>query len=287
MIKYGVKTVNLQILFCAALLFTARGLIYAEPSVGSFALEAKNVSEQVNAAVTNAIFNFVKEQKKYKIIDLRPKTSDEDSGEFNYIFMGTLTGGDEGIELKLILKSTADNVTRTIAKIYQNANLILLDSRVLVADLFDMSVNLHAYEQANTSRYDNNAEDDFRQVTGIDALSGSWHGEDGIERIEVMRGGRAIAVLSGGTSIFLHLKISEGYLIVTQAGTPTIRQFANLPDEIAKKAAALGKTPTWKFLVSANNKILSGEKTDIEIIYSGDSITSTQDITKKVKWFKQ
>lgn len=287
MTQYGLKTVHLKILFCAALLLAVNLSIYTEPSVGSFALEAVNVSEQVNAAITNAIFNFVKEQKKYTIIDLRPKKPNENSGEFNYIFTGTITGSDNGIELKLILKSTADNVTRTISNIYQNANLILLDSRVLVAELFDMSINLHTPETVNTNGNENSAEDDFTAISNIDSLSGSWRGEEGMERIEVMRGGRAIAVLSGGTSIFLHLKISDGYLIVTQTGIPTIRQFANLPDEIAKQAAALGKTPTWKFLVSSNNKLLSGEKTDTEIIYSGDSITSTQDIIKKVKWVKQ
>ena len=101
-----------------------------------------------------------------------------------------------------------------------------------------------------------------------------------------MRGGRAIAVLSSGVSIFLNLKLTDGRLIVTQFGAPQARQFADLPDNIAKKAAELGKTPAWKFLVSKDNKILVGEKTYTEITYNDDSIISNKEVTEKVKWVK-
>ncbi|QOW62157.1 hypothetical protein DYQ05_08910 [Treponema pedis] len=267
--------------------------VHSEPSqgafsVGSYALEVKNVSEQVNAAITNAIFNFVKEQKKYKIFDLRPQKVNESSGDFHYIFTGSITGSDNGIKLELILQSTSDDTKRTISKVYQNANLILLDSRILVSDLFDLSVNLSSYKTGSLPEKKelSSTENEFEEIKNIDILSGSWQGEEGIERIEIMRGGRAVAVLSAGTSIFLQLKISDGYLIITQSGTPNLRQFGNLPDTVAKKAVELGKTPAWKFLISTNNKILSGEKTDINIEYSGDEIVSAKDVIKKVKWFK-
>lgn len=283
--KRKLKNLSLKLLFFIAFILSCT-VMSADAVVGAFALEPKNISEQINVTITNAIFNFIKEQKNYKIEDLRPKTIDQNMENFDYVFTGAITGNDSGIELKLVLKNTTDNVTRSISKVYQNANLILLDSRILVSNLFDMSVNLSAYEKLKEENA-NNSETSFKEVTSIDSLSGSWQGEEGIERIEVMRGGRAIAVLNGGTSIFLHLTISDGYLVVKQSGKPNMRQFGSIPDEIAKKIIEFNKTPSWKFLISENNKVLSGEKTDLKVVYSGDEITSTKDIIKNVKWVRK
>lgn len=261
---------------------------FAEPSVGVFKLEPKNIDHQTNAVINNAIFNFIKEQKKYEITDMRVRSISDEGANFDYIFTGTITGLESGIELKLILKNKADAVTRTISKIYGNANLILLDSRILVNNLFDMSIRLENgnIAQENTVKQPTSEDGTPVEITNIESLAGSWRGENGIERIEIMRGGRAIAVLSSGVSIFLSLKLTGGQLIVTQSGAPNARQFTNLPDNIAKKAAELGKTPAWKFLVSKDNKILFGEKTYTEIIYNNDSIISNKEVTEKVKWIK-
>ena len=219
---------------------------------------------------------------------MRVRSISDEGANFDYIFTGTITGLESGIELKLILKNKADAVTRTISKIYGNANLILLDSRILVNNLFDMSIRLENgnIAQENTVKQPTSEDGTPVEITNIESLAGSWRGENGIERIEIMRGGRAIAVLSSGVSIFLSLKLTGGQLIVTQSGAPNARQFTNLPDNIAKKAAELGKTPAWKFLVSKDNKILFGEKTYTEIIYNNDSIISNKEVTEKVKWIK-
>lgn len=286
--EFKLKTFRRYTLFFAlTAVFFTNFAVFAEPSVGVFKLEPKNIDNRTNTVINNAIFNFIKEQKKYEIIDMRGNTSEE-GRRLDFVFTGTLTGLENGIELKLILKNRAEALTRTIAKIYNNANLILLDSRILVNNLFDMSVNL---EDAAADQNAANGTDRIEQsmpveVTNIESLAGSWHGENGVERIEIMRGGRAIAVLSSGVSIFLNLKLTGGRLIVTQSGAPQARQFADLPDNIAKKAAELGKTPAWKFLVSKDNKILVGEKTYTEITYNDDSIISNKEVTKKVKWVK-
>ncbi|UTC68160.1 MULTISPECIES: hypothetical protein [unclassified Treponema] len=280
---YGIQ--RYLLLMLTVLIFTAAKRLDAEPSVGVFKLESKNITEQTTTTISNAIFSFVKELKKYDIIDMRttPVTETDARQRFDYVFAGKVTGLENGIQLELMLKNSSDNITRRISKIYQSVNLILLDSRILVSDLFDKSVNLSAaYTPEETSQ--NN--DDVEEVKNIDILSGSWQGEEDLERVEIMRGGRGIALLSSGITILLQIKINDGHLTINQSGKPSARQFINLPDEIAKKAAEMGKTPSWKFLVSANNKILVGEKTDIEIVYHGNTLVSVNEVIKKVRWVK-
>ena len=261
-------------------------MLYASPTVGVFKLESKNITEQTTATISNAIFSFVKELKKYDIVDMRstPVTETDAQQRFDYVFAGKITGLENGIQLELMLKNSSDKITRRISKIYQSVNLILLDSRVLVSDIFDKSVNLSVTYNPEDSDSKENSE--VEEVKNIDILSGSWQGEEGLERVELMRGGRGIALLSSGITILLQIRIHEGYLTINQSGKPMPRQFINLPDEIAKKAAEMGKTPSWKFLVSADNKILVGEKTDIEIIYHGNTLVSVNEVIKKVRWIK-
>ena len=264
----------------------AGSMLYASPTVGVFKLESKNITEQTTATISNAIFSFVKELKKYDIVDMRstPVTETDAQQRFDYVFAGKITGLENGIQLELMLKNSSDKITRQISKIYQSVNLILLDSRVLVSDIFDKSVNLSVTYNPEDSDSKENSE--VEEVKNIDILSGSWQGEEGLERVELMRGGRGIALLSSGITILLQIRIHEGYLTINQSGKPMPRQFINLPDEIAKKAAEMGKTPSWKFLVSADNKILVGEKTDIEIIYHGNTLVSVNEVIKKVRWIK-
>ena len=264
----------------------AGSMLYASPTVGVFKLESKNITEQTTATISNAIFSFVKELKKYDIVDMRstPVTETDAQQRFDYVFAGKITGLENGIQLELMLKNSSDKITRRISKIYQSVNLILLDSRVLVSDIFDKSVNLSVTYNPEDSDPKENSE--VEEVKNIDILSGSWQGEEGLERVELMRGGRGIALLSSGITILLQIRIHEGYLTINQSGKPMPRQFINLPDEIAKKAAEMGKTPSWKFLVSADNKILVGEKTDIEIVYHGNTLVSVNEVIKKVRWIK-
>lgn len=287
MLKIGFKLKHC--LFYKSLLILVLFLnikVYAEFSVGVFKLESKNINSQTHAVINNAIFNFIKEIKQYEIIDMRSNTS-EINGKLDFIFTGAIIGHENGIELTLILKNQNDEVKKTISKIYGNANLILLDSRLLVNSLFDMSSSIENISDTNQKENDTvSTENKAVKVNSLEALSGSWHGEEGLERIEIMRGGRAIAVLSSGASIFLNLKLSGGYLIITQSVPLQARQFPNLPDNIAKKAAELGKPPLWKFLVSEDNKILLGEKTYLDIKYNADSIISAKEISEKVKWIK-
>ncbi|UTY25901.1 TP0183 family DNA metabolism protein [Treponema denticola] len=264
----------------------AGSMLYASPTVGVFKLESKNITEQTTATISNAIFSFVKELKKYDIVDMRstPVTETDAQQRFDYVFAGKITGLENGIQLELMLKNSSDKITRRISKIYQSVNLILLDSRVLVSDIFDKSVNLSVTYNPEDSDSKENSE--VEEVKNIDILSGSWQGEEGLERVELMRGGRGIALLSSGITILLQIRVHEGYLTINQSGKPLPRQFINLPDEIAKKAAEMGKTPSWKFLVSADNKILVGEKTDIEIVYHGNTLVSVNEVIKKVRWIK-
>ena len=282
--KYrGTKKVYIALLL---LLISLPPTLSALPSVAVYQLQAPTMTEQIAQTVDNLVFSFIKELKTYTIYDLRNQSVPTDfpqNAAVEYIFFGVLEEVPEGVKLELILKGRKEQFTRIISKVYDNVNRILLDSRLLVFNLFDFSVPL---EQLARSLPQNEQNTEFEYIETVDSLAGSWKGEPGLDRVMILRGGRGMAVFSSGVSVSLDLKIDNGYLLVTQKGSLQPRQFLNLPDEIARQAVQKTNPPQWRFLVSPDKKILSGTKVDAQIQYNETAIISVKYDTATVEWLR-
>ena len=268
------------------LLISLPSVLSALPGVAVYQLQAPTMTEQTAQTVDNLVFSFIKELKTYTIFDLRSQSVTADfpnDPAIDYIFFGALEEVPEGIKLELILKGRKDQVTRIISKVYDNINKILLDSRLLVFNLFDFSVPL---EQLARSMPQTEQSTEFGYIETVDSLAGSWKGEPGLDRVMILRGGRGMAVFSSGVSVSLDLKIDNGYLLVTQKGSLQPRQFLNLPDEIARQAVQKTNPPQWRFLVSPDKKILSGTKVDAQIQYNETAIINVEYDTATVEWLR-
>ncbi len=258
--------------------------LFALPTVSVYQVDSLAMQDNVVHTVDNLVFSFLKELKNYTVVDVRTQPAPhgfpaEISTDF--IFFCSLKPVDGSIQFELVLKGREAQYTRLISKVYDNINQILLDTRMLVMSLFDFSV---ALENNTIAQKAVAVEFDF--VKSVDALAGSWRGESGLDRIMILRGGRALAVFSSGVSASLECKIEDGYLLVMQKGAMQPRQFLDLPDNIAQQAAEKTKPPSWKFLVSSDKKVLSGTKTDAQISYSEDVITDISYATSDVKWLR-
>ena len=277
------KKVSIALLL---LLISLPSALSALPGVAVYQLQAPAISEQTAQTVDNLVFSFIKELKTYTIFDLRNQSVPVDfpkNPAIDYIFFGALEEVPDGIKLELILKGRTEQLTRIISKVYDNVNKILLDSRLLVFNLFDFSVPL---EQLARSLPQNEQSMEFGYIETVDSLAGSWKGEPGLDRVMILRGGRGMAVFSSGVSVSLDLKIDNGYLLVTQKGSLQPRQFLNLPDEIARQAVQKTNPPQWRFLVSPDKKILSGTKVDAQIQYNETAIISVKYDTATVEWLR-
>ena len=268
------------------LLISLPAMLSAIPGVAVYQLQAPAIPEQTAQTVDNLVFSFINELKTYTIFDLRKEPVPADfpaDTAIDYIFFGVLEEVPEGLKLELILKGRKDQFTRIISKVYGSINKILLDSRLLVFNLFDFSVPL---EQIASTAPQSEPVAEFGYVETVDSLAGSWKGEPGLDRVMILRGGRGMAVFSSGVSVSLELKIDNGYLLVTQKGSLQPRQFLNLPDAIAQQAVQQTNPPQWRFLVSPDKKILSGTKVDAQIQYNETAIISVKYGTATVEWLR-
>lgn len=262
------------------------------PVVAIYTLSSSDVGDHVAKTVNDLVFSFVRELRTYRVMDMRHESLPRDLGApdgTDYIFYGTMTDQPDGIKLELVLKGGPLGVTRLLSRVYENSNRILLESRMLVRDLFDQSVQLpeptiHLANTAPASTQQSIQPDTLKRVENIDSLAGSWKGEDGIERIMILRGGRGVAVLSSGVSIPLEIISSGDDLLVRQKGSTNPRQFADLPDPVAKQAAAIAPPLEWRFLITDDQKTLSGKKKDVQIKNDGKNVLSMDSKEFTVSW---
>jgi hypothetical protein len=183
------------------------------PVVAVYTLSSSDVGDHIAKTVNDLVFSFVRELRTYRVMDMRSESLPRDLGApdgTDYIFFGTMTDQPDGIKLELVLKGGPLGVTRLLSRVYENSNRILLESRMLVRDLFDQSVQLpepsiRMADAAPASAPQGLQPENLKPVGNIDSLAGSWKGEDGIERIMILRGGRGVAVLSSGVSIPLEI----------------------------------------------------------------------------------
>lgn len=291
-----------RILVLVYLLLTAVISVQAQsvPSVAVFSLYSNDLSENVTVSVNDLIFSFIRELRTYRTVDMRSDALPLDMGVpdgTDYLFFGTITSQPDGIKLELVLKGGPLGVTRLISRVYENSNRILLESRMLVRDLFDQSVRLpdpddpvythNGPEQQPAPPETNPETTDLVSVTSIDSLAGSWEGESGIERIMLLRGGRGVAVLSSGVSISLEVVVSNGDLVVRQKGNANPRQFDDLPDPVARQAANVAPPLEWRFLISRDQQTLSGTKKTVVIKNDGKNILTMESAEYPVSWIRQ
>lgn len=267
------------------------------PTVAVYSVVSDTQNDQLQRTITDLIFSFLKDERSWKLIDMRseiPPGFTDRTGNTDYVFYGTLESVPEGVELELVLRGGSDFVTRTISKVYENSNRILLESRALVKDLFDLS-SVHPsvlQESASAKPLPPPSETASPLITlvpvsTLDDLAGNWYGEAGIEKIMILRGGRAVAVLTSGISISLDLFLSGGDLIIRQKGAVTSRQFTDLPELVAKQAAVISPPLEWRFRKAADSRVLSGTKKTVHIQHDGKNILKMESEVLEVQWYKE
>lgn len=281
----------------AFLLFNTVFIAQELPVVGVYSLISIDTSETVRRSVNDLVFSFIREQRNYRVLDMRNDSLPEDLSippGANYIFYGKLVNRSDGIQLELVLKGGIFNTTRLLSRIYENSNRILLESRMLVRDLFDQSIALPEPSSAeitkplslSDSQSDIN-EENLQHIKNIDSLSGSWRGGEGIEKVMILRGGRGVAVFESGISISLELINGNNELFIRQKGPLLIRQFLNLPDAIAQQAVSIVPPLEWRFLVTPDYKKLVGINKTVIIKHDGKNILSMDNVEVKTVWSRE
>ena len=166
---------------------------------------------------------------------------------------------------------------KTKSNQYDSFYKILVESKENLKETIKSLIN-------NSSVYvENDAEEDnifnnTQKTISSEILSGNWSGEEFIDKIIIMRGGRGFVILKNCATINISISINNSDINISQTGKTNASYFPEIPRSEALRAALTAAPITWN-LHYLDDNTLSGVKNTL--IYK-DGVCSQGNI--QVTW---
>lgn len=276
------KSVKLFLL--TLLIFSLAQGTFAAETVDFYATVSSSSDSNMIKMTTDLFYTQFQGISGYTIIDKRDRNySSENRVSTNVSFYAEIQEEENGqwtCTLNAIKSSANKNITLT--KTYDTYYKILLDAKPSLENLL---VNLNAGKSSKEETVmQNQAKDkEPRGPNILDSIAGTWGGEDYIEKIMLLRGGRGFVVFKNGASMNITVTARGNEITVRQQGSPNASFFPELSRETALKNAMTASPIEWTLTLKDNT--LSGVKSTL--VQDQDSETGVSQGTVNVTWTKR
>lgn len=187
----------------------------------------------------------------------------------------------------ICILNIADSATGDIhsySKEYDSYYKILMESKASLQTVFQQLLTpqqtaLPPESTGNTPALPSADAGTSAPQVSTDALAGTWGGEDYIDKIVILRGGRGFIIFKNGATMNIAVAVNqaEKKVVVTQSGKANASFFPDLPRKTALEAATTALPIQWNLSLE-NSNTLSGTKSTL--VPSGDGAeTGTVSVT--------
>lgn len=149
-------------------------------------------------------------------------------------------------------------------KIYDSYYKILMESKNELKETIKQLIENDTGNRKTITQSQNvNFNTTETQIASTEVLAGTWiggNGEENIEKIVILRGGRGFVIFKNGASMNIAVELTEqNKIIVTQKGKGNASFYPELPRNVALNAALTAEPIQWT-LTLQNENILNGTK---------------------------
>lgn len=180
----------------------------------------------------------------------------------------------EGKWISKIHIKEPNNTLNTIEKEFDSYYKILMESKYVIPEIFNF----------NEEKKDITPSKIAKETVSTESIAGTWNGEESINKIVIMRGGRGFIIFKNGASmnIIVSTKIIDNntYINIKQNGSSNASYFPELPRKTALEIAPNAKPIEWN-LILKNDSTLEGSKNTISL-----NDNTIQDAKISVTWNK-
>ena len=277
------KVLYISILF---LLFNTLYVYSQNYNIDYYGIVADGVDDNMSKMTSDLYFTQLCEINNFNVSDKRTDTklsSIPSSSSFNsdilslYAIISKKDNSNQWIST-ITLYDGIKKVTNSESKEYDSFYKILMEPKSTLQDTIKslLSQSKDSIQDVSSSQQQNN-------TVSTEFLSGTWTGEDTIEKIVIMRGGRGFVIFKNGASmnITVETQQSTNEIVILQKGNSNASFYSELPREVALKEAVNASPIKWTFKIN-DNDTLTGLKSTL--IQSGsDVINGTVNVTWKRK----
>lgn len=165
----------------------------------------------------------------------------------------------------------------TYTKEYDSYYKILVESKYFLSEIFSHNNSQNNKNQAQTSS----------NFVSTEKIAGTWIGEQFVNKIVILRGGRGFVIFNNGASMNISINIQtdssgKNYVNIKQTSGANASFFPEIPRKVALEIASNTQPIEWNLSLFDGN-ILKGEKHTITLL---DKSNTPQKATIPVVWKK-
>ena len=179
--------------------------------------------------------------------------------DLDFVFYPEIQENGTGWKCIFHAKKISSNQNYTSEKTYDSYYMILMDAKNEVTKFIDKlnspTNDSFLVENSTTGSISSSIE----SFVSIESISGTWTGEEFIDKIVILRGGRGFVIYQNGASMNISIKIEDGKLIATQISKSNASYFPEISREKALELAPTAEPIEWKLNIK-NSSELEGTK---------------------------
>ena len=257
-------------------------------SIDYFGIIADGVDDNMSKMTSDLYYSQLCEINSYTVQDKRtgikmdqvPSTSSFEDGNLSLFAVITKKENSNKWISSINLYDSFRKATYSESKEYDSFYKILMEPK---ASLQETITNLLAGKSDGLAEQsESSGSKTSTKIQSTEVLSGTWGGEDSIDKIVIMRGGRGFVIFKNGASMNISVEIkANNDIVITQSGKANASFFTELPRELALKEAVNADPITWTLSLDDENT-LTGTKSTL-ILSDGTAQSGTLNVTWKRK----
>lgn len=265
-------------------LFVKTNLISQQTlTIDYYGVICDEIDENMSKMTSDLYYSQLCEINNFNILDKRTSSKQilpnlDSLSESNLSFYTTIKNkeGSSKWILTLTLIDKFSNKTNSQTKEYDSFYKILMEPKSeLKTTIKELLNNTNLANDNNTTQKDidnlfNSQE--IKHISSTEFLSGTWEGEDNINKIVIMRGGRGFVIFKNGASMNVKVSLEGKDIKIIQNGKSNASFFPELPRDIALKIALNAQPIHWDFIMSDENTLIGNKST---IILDGQETKNT------------
>ena len=157
-------------------------------------------------------------------------------------------------------------------KIYDSFYKILMEPKDVLKDTIKQLIENDNSATAITAGLQESDPSKSSVIVSTEELSGTWGGEENINKVVIMRGGRGFVIFNNGASMNITVELSGSgeskKVLITQKGNSNASFYPELKRTLALSAAVSAEPIKWTLTLTDNNTLEGIKNT---LLPDGDS----------------
>ena len=247
------------------------------PSLGFYKVKSDS-SDLATVKMTQELFySQINSLNQFNVFDHRDKEFIENENfPETLAFYSKISEKNGSFTCTVNIINSIDNKTLTDTKTYDSYYKILTEAKFLINNLFSelkFSTENQISENADKTSpvYEVN----------VETLAGTWKGEDFIDKIIILRGGRGFVIFKNGASMNIALSIENNKIIAKQTSKTNASYFPDIPRNNALEYAPKASPIKYEFNLKDTNTLIGSKVT------LGFQNDVTAEVIKSVQWNRQ